>query len=249
MNIPFFDIKRQYAALKTELEEQVLECMQSCSYIGGSYVSNFERNMARFLGVGHAMGCASGTSALVLALRACGIQDGDEVITTPFSFFATAEAIATLGATPVFVDICPNDYNLDPKKIEAAITNRTKAILPVHIFGTPCAMPEIMDVARKYGLKVIEDCAQAIGAEFCGRKMGTWGDIGCFSFYPTKNLGGCGDGGMVVTNDDDLYTILLALHEHGAGQNGVRAYSLLSGVQQELSSAEQVTDLYNPYKY
>ncbi len=249
MKIPFFDIKRQYTALKAEIEPQVLQCLESCSYIGGEYVSRFEHDMEQYLGVRHAMGCASGTSALVLALRACGVNAGDEVITTPFTFFATAEAVATVGAIPVFVDICPDNYNIDPHEIEKAITDKTKAILPVHIFGAPCDMDAIIKIAKKHSLKVIEDCAQAIGSEYHGKKSGTIGHIGCFSFYPTKNLGGCGDGGMVVTNDDDLYTILQALHEHGAGINGAKALALLGGGGTDLRITEEITEMYNPYKY
>lgn len=249
MKIPFFDIKRQYSALKAEIEPQVLQCLESCSYIGGEYVSRFERDMEQYLGVRHAMGCASGTSALVLALRACGVKAGDEVITTPFTFFATAEAVATIGAIPVFVDICSDNYNIDPQKVENAVTDKTKAILPVHIFGAPCDMDSIMKIAHHHRLKVIEDCAQAIGSEYQGKKSGTIGHIGCFSFYPTKNLGGCGDGGMVVTDDDDLYTILQALHEHGAGINGAKALAILGGGGTDLELTEEVTEMYNPYKY
>lgn len=249
MKVPFLDLKLQYKDLLEEIEPQIMDIFRNCAFIGGSHVRDFERKVEEFLNVKHAMGCASGTDALVLALRACNVHPGDEVITTPFTFFATAEAIASIGAIPVFVDVKLDDYNIDPCKIEDAITERTKVILPVHIFGAPCDMDCIVSIAKKYNLKVIEDDAQAIGSTYKGRKAGTLGDIGCFSFYPTKNLGGAGDGGMVTTNDDDLHTILLALHEHGAGQNGAKALELLEGVKAEVSTSEKVTDLYNPYKY
>jgi len=249
MNVPFLDLKQQYQGIKAEVEPQVLKLLEGCSYIGGSYVANFEKEMAAYLDVKHVIGCSSGTAALVLALRACNVCPGDEVITTPFTFFATAEAVSSIGAIPVFVDVKQDDYTIDPDKIEAAITDRTKAILPVHIFGAVCDMDRIMEIAKKHQLRVIEDDAQAIGSVYKGRKAGTLGDVGCFSFYPTKNLGGCGDGGMVTTNDDDLAVILHALHEHGAGRNGAKALELLSGVKEEAETAEQETELYNPYKY
>lgn len=249
MKVPFLDLKRQYQSIKQEVEKKVLDVLESSSYIGGSYVQNFENDVAEYLDVKHAIGCASGTDALVLALRACGIKHGDEVITTPFTFFATAEAIALVGAVPVFVDVRYDDYNIDETKIEAAITEKTKAILPVHIFGAPCNMDAIIGIAKKYNLKVIEDDAQAIGSEYKGKKTGSLGDIGCFSFYPTKNLGGCGDGGLVTTNNDELAIVLKALHEHGAGQNGAKAVEYLGGSAEDLQTNERVTSLYNPYKY
>lgn len=249
MNVPFLDLRQQYHTIQAEAEPQVLKLLADCSYIGGKYVETFEKEMADYLNVKHAIGCSNGTDALVLALRACNVQPGDEVITTPFTFFATAEAIASIGAMPVFVDVRQNDYTIDPEKIEAAITEKTKAILPVHIFGAVCEMDRIMEIAQAHQLRVIEDDAQAIGSAYKGRMAGTLGDIGCFSFYPTKNLGGCGDGGMVTTNDDDLAVILRALHEHGAGENGAKARELLSSVQETIEMSEQATELYNPYKY
>lgn len=249
MNVPFLDLRKQYEGIREEVERKLLAVMSSCSYIGGRYVEEFEEEMANYLGARYAIGCSSGTAALVLALRACGVKPGDEVITTPFTFFATAESIASVGAVPVFVDVKQEDYNIDPGKIEDAITENTKAILPVHIFGAPADMNRIMETARKHDLKVIEDDAQAIGSEHKGEKAGTIGDVGCFSFYPTKNLGGCGDGGMVTTNDDDLAVILKAFREHGAGQNGSKASELLGGEKEELLTTEQATELYNPHKY
>ena len=249
MKVPFLDLKQQYEPLWKEIEPEIHKIFENCSFIGGSVVQNFERQMEEYLDVKHAIGCNSGTDALVLALRACNIKPGDEVITTSFTFFATAEAIAVIGAVPIFVDIKASDYTIDPEKIEGAITKKTKAILPVHIFGALCDMDAIIKIAKKYNLKVIEDDAQAIGSLYKGKKAGTLGDVGCFSFYPTKNLGGCGDGGMVTTNDDELDIILRALHEHGAGKNGAKALKALWGGSEEISSQEKVTDLYDPFKY
>lgn len=249
MNVPFLDLKQQYQLLKNEIEPAVCGVLESCSYIGGNYVRSFEKQAAEYLGARYAVGCSSGTAALMLALRACNIRPGDEVITTPFTFFATAEAIASVGGVPVFVDVKPDDYNLDPEKIEQAITDKTKAVLPVHIFGAPCDMDRIMEIARRHGLKVIEDDAQAIGSVYRNRKAGTLGDLGCFSFYPTKNLGGCGDGGMVTTNDEQLRVAVLALREHGAGENGARTFELLEGKKVETEQLQEATELYNPYKY
>lgn len=249
MNVPFLDLKRQYGGLREELIPKLMEVMESCSYIGGRYVKEFEEEIAAYLGVKYAVACGNGTEALVLALRACGVGPGDEVITTPFSFFATAEAVAAVGAAPVFADVKETDYNLDPAKLEEKITPRTKAILPVHIFGAPCEMDAILNIAQAHHLQVIEDCAQAIGTTYQGRHAGSFGEVGCFSFYPTKNLGGFGDGGMVTTNREDLYTVLLALREHGAGKNGARARELLYGTFDQEVSAECQTELYDPYKY
>lgn len=249
MQVPFLDLKTQYQNLKDEIEPAVCRVLESCAYIGGDAVKRFEQEAAEFIGVSHAVGCSDGTAALVLALRACGVEPGDEVITTAFSFFATAEAIASIGAVAVFADIRPEDYTIDPSGIEPLITEKTKAIIPVHIFGAPCEMDEIMTVARRHGLKVIEDDAQAIGTEYKGRKAGALGDIGCFSFYPTKNLGCCGDGGMCTTNDDKLYVNLLALREHGAGKNGAAALENLTGIVEHAETAEKASELYDPQKY
>ena len=250
MKVPFLDLRTQYQGIKDEVELKIKDILENCCYIGGPYVNDFERSMGQYLNVKHVLGCSNGTDALVLGLKACGVNAGDEVITTAFSFFATAEAIASVGAIPVFVDVKQTDYTIDPEKIEPAITSRTKAILPVHIFGAPCDMDRIMEIARNNKLKVVEDDAQAIGSEYKGRKAGTLGDVGCFSFYPTKNLGGAGDGGMVTTNDDDICTILKAYKEHGAGEGGAKSLELLGGiVQEEINNNEQATELYNPYKY
>ena len=249
MKIPFMDLKQQYAALWEEIGPELQTLFGQCAFIGGDYVRKFEREIADYLGVKHAIGCGNGTDALSLALRACGVKPGDEVITTPFSFFATAEAVAAVGAIPVFVDVKHSDYTMDPDKIEAAITEKTKVILPVQIFGACCDMERVSQIARRHGLRVVEDDAQAIGSSYKGRMAGTLGDIGCFSFYPTKNLGGCGDGGMCTTNDDDLAVILQALREHGAGKNGAKALELLDGIPAEVETSEQASELYDPYKY
>ncbi len=224
VKIPFFDLGAQYQSLKAEIEPGVLQVLESCSYINGKNGKELEERIAKYLGAKHAVGCGNGTDALVLALRACQVGPGDEVITTPFTFFATAEAIASVGAVPVFVDVRKDDYMIDPSLIEAAITEKTKAILPVHIFGGASDMDAIMGIAKEHGLYVIEDAAQAMGAGYRGRKLGGIGHVGCFSFYPTKNLGGCGDGGMAVTSDDELADRLRALREHGSGEPGKRIW-------------------------
>lgn len=249
MKVPFFSLEDQYKSIKPELEEAFSDIVDKTCFIGGSYVSDFEGQIAAYLGASYAIGCSNGTDALILGLRAVGVSSGDEVITTAFSFFATAEAIAAIGAVPVFVDVKQDDYTIDPEKIEAAISDKTKAILPVHIFGCPCEMDRINSIAEKYGIKVVEDCAQAIGSEYKGRKAGTLGDIGCFSFYPTKNLGGAGDGGMITTMSDGLNTIVRALREHGAGKNGADASGLLGNPAEIVETGEKASPLYDPYKY
>lgn len=250
MNVPFLNLQRQYSGLWKEIEPELREIFSDCNFVGGSKVKKFEDSLCEYLGVKYAVGVNSCTDALVIALRACGIGYGDEVITTPFSFFATAEAISQTGATPVFVDIRRDDYTIDPACIESAISNKTRAIIPVQIFGAVCDMDAINDIAGRHNLKVIEDDAQAIGSTYRGRMAGTMGDVGCFSFYPTKNLGGCGDGGMIVTNNEDLYIAAKALHKHGAGADGARAARILYGEEIEIEKAkEKTTELYNPHKY
>ncbi len=249
LRVPFLDLKLQYHGIINEIEDSFHDILENCCFIGGRYVHDLEKEIEEYLTVSHVIGCANGTDALTLALKACNIKPGDEVITTPFSFFATAEAIASVGAVPVFVDIREDDYNIDPEKIEEAISDRTRAILPVHIFGAPCDMDRINQIAADHNLKVIEDDAQAIGSEYKGKKAGTLGDIGCFSFYPTKNLGGAGDGGMVTTNSDELATALMAYREHGAGEAGAKTLEYQEGLVLGLHSDEQATELYNPYKY
>jgi dTDP-4-amino-4,6-dideoxygalactose transaminase len=216
MAVPLLDPTRQYARLKSELDAAVLKVLRHGQFILGPEVKKLEEEIAALCNVKYAVGVASGTDALLLALQACGVGIGDEVITTDFSFFATAGAIHRLGAKPVFVDIEPDTYNIDPNHIEAAVTSKTKVIMPVHLFGQAADMDPIMAVAKRHGLKVVEDAAQAIGAEYKKRKAGSIGDFGCFSFYPTKNLGAAGDGGMIVTNNEESYELCRMLRVHGA---------------------------------
>jgi dTDP-4-amino-4,6-dideoxygalactose transaminase len=214
--IPILNLTRQYEQLKAEIDQALINVAASGQYILGPEVKAFESEMAQYLGVKHVIGCANGTDALFLALKALKIGPGDEVITTPFSFVATSESIVRAGAKPVFVDIEPQTMNIDVNLLEAALTSRTKAILPVHIFGQSANMEVIQAFAQKHNLAVIEDCAQSIGSEFQGKKTGAIGDIGCFSFFPSKNLGAMGDGGMCTTNDDELAERLRMLRVHGS---------------------------------
>ena len=214
-SVPAFDIQHQYATIAAEVSAAVLEVLTSGRYIGGPVVESFEQQFATYHGTNHCIACNSGTDALYLALRALEIGTGDEVITTPFTFVATAEVISAVGATPIFVDIDSNTLNIDLQQVAAAITPQTKAIIPVHLFGQPVDMTALMAIAKSHNLAVIEDCAQATGATWDHRKVGSIGDIGCFSFYPTKNLGGCGDGGAITTNDPQLAAKLRILKEHG----------------------------------
>lgn len=212
----FIDLKTQYLSIKEEILTAVNEVFESSQYILGKNVKAFEEEIKKYLNVKEAIGVASGTDALHLALKALGVGRTDEVITTPFTFFATVEAILYVGATPVFVDIEEDTYNINPDLIEEKITPRTKAIIAVHIFGAPADMIKIKSIADKYGIYVIEDAAQAFGAMIGGRKVGSIGDIGCFSFYPSKNLGCFGDGGMVVTNSEEVAEKIRVLRNHGS---------------------------------
>lgn len=213
--IPFVDLQAQYRALKPEIDAAVLRVFENAQFILGPAVAAFETDFAAYCHTAEAVGVNSGTSALHLALLAAGVGRGDEVITTPFTFVATAAAIEYAGARPVFVDIEPDYWTLDPSKIEAAITPRTKAIVPVHLYGQPADMDPIRDVARRHKLVVIEDAAQAHGAEYKGRRCGSMGEIGCFSFYPGKNLGAYGEGGAVVTNDAAIASRIRLLRSWG----------------------------------
>ncbi len=215
ISIPAFDIKQQYASIEAEVSAAVLEVLASGRYIGGLVVEGFEQQFAAYTGVRECVACNSGTDALYLALRAFNIGKGDEVITTPFTFIATSEVISAVGAKPVFVDIDATTFNLDLQQLKAAITPKTKAIIPVHLFGQPVDMTVLMNIAQAHNLIVIEDCAQSTGASWGGQKLGSIGHIGCFSFYPTKNLGGCGDGGAIATNDPNIAAKLRLLKEHG----------------------------------
>jgi len=216
MKVPLLDLKAQYATIKEELRAAVDEVMENCSFILGPYVQKFEEAMAEYSQTKFAVGVASGTDALLLSLRACQVGPGDEVITTPYSFFATAGVISRLGATPVFVDIDASTYNINPDLIAPKISTRTKAIMPVHLYGQCAEMDPIMALAEEHNIMVVEDAAQAIGAEYRGRKAGNIGHLGCFSFFPSKNLGGLGDGGMVVTNDPQLSDLARILRVHGS---------------------------------
>jgi UDP-N-acetyl-3-dehydro-alpha-D-glucosamine 3-aminotranferase len=215
MRIPMVDLTAQYQSLKLEIDREISAVLASGHFILGPNVQALETEAAEYCGVKHAVSCASGTDALHLALRAAGIGAGDEVITTAFTFIATAEAISYTGARPVFVDIAPATFNLDPALVEAAVTPRTKAVLPVHLFGQPAELEPIGETCRRHGLRLIEDCAQSFGAEYGGRKSGAYGDIGCFSFYPSKNLGAYGDAGMVITDDDALARSVRMYRDHG----------------------------------
>ncbi len=215
MQVPPFDLTEQLHHLGEELEDAVLQVLRSGQYIGGATIAGFEERFASLSGTPHAIGCNSGTDALILALRGLGIGPGHEVITSSFSFFATAEAISAVGATPVFVDVEESSYLIDPERIEAAITPATRALMPVHLFGRPADMERIGAIAAAHGLLVIEDCAQATGASWAGRPVGSWGDAGCFSFFPTKNLGAAGDGGAVTCRDPELAGRIRQLAVHG----------------------------------
>ena len=212
------DLKGQYESLKSEIDAAVIQALGETRFIMGPNTQAFEKEAAEYLGVKHALGCANGTDALHLGLLAAGIGSGDEVITTSFTFIATAEAIRYVGATPVFVDILPDSLNIDPEQIRAAITDKTKAIIPVHLFGQPADMDEIMAIAKDHNLAVVEDCAQSIGSAYKDKKTGTFGTAGTFSFFPSKNLGCYGDGGMVTTNDDDAAATIRMYRNHGSSK-------------------------------
>ena len=215
MKVPLLDLKAQYKTIKDEVLAAIAEVCESQHFALGPAVEKFEQQIAAYCGAPSAVGVSSGTDALLISLMAIDIQPGDEIITTPFTFFATAGSITRRGGRPVFVDVEEKSFNINPAGIEAAITDRTKAILPVHLFGQMAPMKPIMDVAGAHDLRVIEDCAQAIGAHQDGRIAGSVGDLGCFSFYPTKNLSAYGDGGLVVTRDEELGSKLKVLRDHG----------------------------------
>ena len=215
MNVPLLDLQAQYVSLRDDLRQAVDRVMSSQRFVLGDEVRGLENSIAGYCQTKHAVGCASGSDALLLALMALDVKAGDEVITTPFSFFATAACIARLGARPVFVDIDPRTYNIDPSQVADAVTARTRVIMPVHLYGQCAPMDPLLDIGKRRGIPVVEDAAQAIGATDSGRPAGSMGSIGCFSFYPTKNLGGAGDGGIATTNDDELAARLRRLRAHG----------------------------------
>ncbi|SNB46140.1 DegT/DnrJ/EryC1/StrS aminotransferase family protein [Geobacter sp. DSM 9736] len=235
MNIPFLDLKAQYQTISREINDAMQQVITACAFSGGKYVSQFEDEFASFCGCGASIGVGSGTEALWLALLGLGIGPGDEVITVPNTFIATVEAISLCGADPVFVDVDEQSYTMNPQLIEAAITPRTKAVIPVHLFGQPADMDPIMAIARKHGLYVIEDACQAHGAAYKGKVAGTIGDAGCFSFYPGKNLGAYGEAGGVVTGDPQLADRIKMLRDHGQSQkyyhNVVGVNSRMDGIQ------------------
>jgi dTDP-4-amino-4,6-dideoxygalactose transaminase len=213
---PFLDLKSEYALMKAEIRNAVDKVLESQQFIMGPQVRELEAEVATLVGCRFSLGCASGSDALLLALMALGVDSGDEVITPPFTFVATAGSIARLKAKPVFVDIDHETYNLNPKLLESAITGRTRAIMPVHLFGLPAEMEAITRIARAHGVPVIEDAAQSIGSQYQGKNVGNIGEFGCFSFFPSKNLGGAGDGGMITTNDPDLAERIAVLRDHGS---------------------------------
>ena len=215
MNVPLLDLQAQYVSLRDDLQQAVERVMSSQRFVLGDEVRGLEASIADYCQTKHAIGCASGSDALLLALMALDVKPGDEVITTPFSFFATAACITRLGARPVFVDIDPRSYNIDPSRVSDAITARTKVIMPVHLYGQCAEMDPLLELGRRHGIPVVEDAAQAIGATDKDRRAGSMGLIGCFSFYPTKNLGGAGDGGILTTNDAAVAARLRRLRAHG----------------------------------
>ena len=215
MNVPLLDLQSQYVSLRDDLQQAVDRVMSSQRFVLGDEVRKLENSIAEYCQSKHAIGCASGSDALLLALMALDVKAGDEVITTPFSFFATGACVSRLGARPVFVDIDPRTFNIDPSRVADAITPRTKVIMPVHIYGQCAPMDPLLDLGRRHGIPVVEDAAQAIGATDNGRRAGSMGLIGCFSFYPTKNLGGAGDGGILTTGDDEVAARLRRLRTHG----------------------------------
>ena len=235
MSVPLVDLKAQYSSIRAEIDAAIKRVVEEGNFILGPDVKKFEAEVAEYLGTKFAVGVASGTDALHIALLACGIGKGDEVITTPFTFIATAESIVHCDAKPVFVDIDPKTYNLDPDKIEAKITPRTKAILPVHLYGQAVDMDAVITIAKKHNLKVIEDCAQALGTDYKGKKVGAIGDVGCLSFFPSKNLGAYGDGGMVVTSDPQIAETSNILRKHGAKTT---YYYCLHGFNSRLDSLQ-----------
>ena len=235
MNVPLLDLKAQYRTIRDEVQRALAAVCDEQGFILGPRVAELERQISKYVGADHAVGVASGSDALLLSLMALGIQPGDDVITVPFTFFATAGAISRLGARPVFVDIREDTFNLDPDLIEAKITSKTKAIIPVHLFGQCADMERINDIAKGRRLAVIEDACQAIGAARHGVQAGAMGDAGCFSFFPTKNLGGFGDGGMVTMNDAPLHDRIGMLRVHGSR---VRYYHELVGINSRLDALQ-----------
>ena len=238
MKVPLLDLSEQNAALRPEIEAALGRVLDTNGFILGAEVAALEKELAAYCETKYAIGCASGSDALLLALMALDVGPGDEVITTPYSFFATVSSITRLGATPVFVDIEPDTFNLDVSQIESKITERTKAIEPVHLYGQCADMETLGEIAEKHGVPIVEDAAQAIGAEEDGKRAGSMGEMGCFSFYPSKNLGGMGDGGFITTNDDALANKLNALRVHGSEE---RYYHKWVGLNSRLDGFQGAT--------
>ncbi len=234
-NVPLLDVSRENGPLSDKIKETICDIVDSGRFIGGPHCQDFEQKVADLCDARFAIGCASGSDSLLLALMAIGVKAGDEIICPSFTFFATASCITRLGATPVFVDIDPKTFNIDPELVEKALTPRTKAIIPVHLFGQCCDMERINEIAQEHDVSVVEDCAQSIGASRNGRMSGSIGDIGCFSFYPTKNLGGMGDGGVVTTNDPELADRVRLLANHGMRP---RYYHQEIGINSRLDSIQ-----------
>ena len=235
MPVPLTDLKAQYESIKEEIDAAIYRVIEQGQFILGPEVEAFEEEMALYCGTRFAVGVASGTDALHLALLACGVKPGDEVITTPFTFIATAGAITRCDAIPVFVDIDPRTYNIDAVQIEPKITPKTRAIIPVHLYGQPADMEAVVELGKRYDIRIIEDCAQALGAEYRGKKVGSMGDAGCLSFFPAKNLGAYGDGGMVVTNEQQTAELVGMLRRHGSR---VSYYHLLPGFNSRLDALQ-----------
>jgi dTDP-4-amino-4,6-dideoxygalactose transaminase len=235
MKIPLVDLKAQHDSIRSEIDDAIWSVVENTQFILGPEVQTFESEVARYCETEFAIGVASGTDALQLALLACDIKPGDEVITTPFTFIATAEAITQCGAIPVFVDIDSKTCNIEPPKIKPKITKKTKTILPVHLYGQPADMEPILELGKRYNLKVIEDCAQALGAKYRGKKVGSLGDAGCLSFFPSKVLGAYGDGGMVITNNPEIAEKVAVLRNHGCKQ---KYYHLIPGFNSRLDELQ-----------
>lgn len=229
--IPAMNVTRQYESIKDELDSAALKVLHDGQYILGKTVEDFEHAFADYCGVKYAVGVGNGSDALVMALKASGVKSGDEVITTAMSFSATAEAITSVGATPVFADCTRDSYCIDPAEVEKKVTDKTKAIIPVHFHGQCADMDELNRIAKEHGLKIVEDCAQAAGATYKGKKAGSLGDVGCVSFFPTKNLGCAGDGGIIVTDDESIYRQCRAFRVHGSGLDGLYTYGVQNGVE------------------
>lgn len=233
--IRMVDLQGQYLAIKDEINAAIQSILDTTQFIKGKPLSDFESDLCTYLGCNHAVGVGNGTDALQIAFMALGIQPGDEIITSPFTFIATAEAAALMGAVPVFADIDPLTYNIDPAKIEALITPRTKAIVPVHLFGQPADMDPIIDIAQRHGIPIIEDCAQAIGATYKGQKVGYMADYGTLSFFPSKNLGAFGDGGAILSNDEQLLSQARLIANHGSKK---KYHNEVVGINSRLDSLQ-----------